>query len=507
MKKLVILLIIGLVFGLINTNVSAAEKKSYKTEIESMLKKMADFEFSLLYEIDITEPKVGTTKSIKLDKDRMSRAAAFTLNYSSDDMVFKYDNGPDVVYKYRVNASALKKAGKNLFGKTTKVSYITSDERSRFEDVYKDTEYGAVYKRASAYHAEKGDYYVYSTEVKKKGKKYTATKKCYIGYYGGELTGDSNYTITYTLKKSSKSEYGYIIAGIKVKKTAKTFTAEDMYYLMTTDEDGDMLPTAYELDLGTDPLKADTDDDGMDDYLEYVNGRDPLDPGDKDIFDSDNDTDWDGLNDVDEINLYKTDPFNPDTDGDGLDDGLEVKNGFDPLKTDTDDDGVPDGKKEFEQTYVFDTASLGWRYEELLKSAGQKMTIMGSEMIIPEGIGFLKRVLIKASVAGDIYDIFEVKNMFGEHVMLTGVPYIGGIPVEISIDKDYLKNGFKSAKVIFEFDDSCFPEDKEIEIGPARCDDDLYFPQLIEDCELDEDNKTISFNIDKPGYYFIILIE
>lgn len=110
-------------------------------------------------------------------------------------------------------------------------------------------------------------------------------------------------------------------------------------------------------------------------------------------------------------------------------------------------------------------------------------------------------------MAGDIYDIFEVKNMFGEHVMLTGVPYIGGIPVEISIDKDYLKNGFKSAKVIFEFDDSCFPEDKEIEIGPARCDDDLYFPQLIEDCELDEDNKTISFNIDKPGYYFIILIE
>lgn len=92
MKKLVILLIIGLVFGLINTNVSAAEKKSYKTEIESMLKKMADFEFSLLYEIDITEPKVGTTKSIKLDKDRMSRAAAFTLNYSSDDMVFKSGN-------------------------------------------------------------------------------------------------------------------------------------------------------------------------------------------------------------------------------------------------------------------------------------------------------------------------------------------------------------------------------------------------------------------------------
>ena len=42
------------------------------------------------------------------------------------------------------------------------------------------------------------------------------------------------------------------------------------------------------------------------------------------------DSDADGLNDYDEIFKYKTDPINPDTDGDGHKDGEEVKNGFNP---------------------------------------------------------------------------------------------------------------------------------------------------------------------------------
>ncbi len=42
------------------------------------------------------------------------------------------------------------------------------------------------------------------------------------------------------------------------------------------------------------------------------------------------DTDKDGLSDTDEINVYKTDPQNPDTDGDGFSDGIEVAQGFSP---------------------------------------------------------------------------------------------------------------------------------------------------------------------------------
>jgi lipoprotein-anchoring transpeptidase ErfK/SrfK len=44
------------------------------------------------------------------------------------------------------------------------------------------------------------------------------------------------------------------------------------------------------------------------------------------------DSDHDGLSDYDEIYIYHTDPNNPDTDGDGYSDGLEVANGYDPNK-------------------------------------------------------------------------------------------------------------------------------------------------------------------------------
>lgn len=59
------------------------------------------------------------------------------------------------------------------------------------------------------------------------------------------------------------------------------------------------------------------------------------------------DTDGDGLFDIDEVNLYGTDPKAADTDGDGLSDGEEVRLQrvglkLDPLKADSDGDGLSD---------------------------------------------------------------------------------------------------------------------------------------------------------------------
>ena len=45
------------------------------------------------------------------------------------------------------------------------------------------------------------------------------------------------------------------------------------------------------------------------------------------------DSDGDGLNDYEEINVYTTHPNNPDTDGDGFSDRQEVKGGYNPLGT------------------------------------------------------------------------------------------------------------------------------------------------------------------------------
>jgi hypothetical protein len=49
---------------------------------------------------------------------------------------------------------------------------------------------------------------------------------------------------------------------------------------------------------------------------------------------------------VDELNLHGSDPWNPDTDGDGLSDGEEVNLiGSNPLEVDTDGDGFDDGEE------------------------------------------------------------------------------------------------------------------------------------------------------------------
>ena len=56
------------------------------------------------------------------------------------------------------------------------------------------------------------------------------------------------------------------------------------------------------------------------------------------------DSDLDLLSDVNETNVYGTDPQNNDTDSDGLNDGQEVLVlGTDPLSNDSDMDGLPDG--------------------------------------------------------------------------------------------------------------------------------------------------------------------
>lgn len=104
------------------------------------------------------------------------------------------------------------------------------------------------------------------------------------------------------------------------------------------DPDGDGLSTVEELDLGTDPFEWDTDHDGVSDGDEVlVLYIDPLNP----------DSDSDGLDDGWELFTGSmTDPLNPDTDEDGLSDWSEVVRWMDPLHPDTDRDGVPDGEDE-----------------------------------------------------------------------------------------------------------------------------------------------------------------
>ena len=98
----------------------------------------------------------------------------------------------------------------------------------------------------------------------------------------------------------------------------------------------DGLALEYRFGIGTDPLDPDTDDDRLNDGAELALGTDPF----------DDDTDGDDLEDGDEVDAG-TDPLNPDTDGDGLGDYWEFRRmpEFDPLDpsdglSDCDGDGL-----------------------------------------------------------------------------------------------------------------------------------------------------------------------
>ncbi|WP_341227905.1 hypothetical protein [uncultured Arcticibacterium sp.] len=94
----------------------------------------------------------------------------------------------------------------------------------------------------------------------------------------------------------------------------------------------------------------DTDGDGVYDCLDKCTGNDLRDnDGDGIPDDCDLDDDNDLISDIDENTKYFTDPFDGDTDDDGLSDYVEIFGNSplvsptDPLLTDTDNDGIQDG--------------------------------------------------------------------------------------------------------------------------------------------------------------------
>jgi gliding motility-associated-like protein len=120
------------------------------------------------------------------------------------------------------------------------------------------------------------------------------------------------------------------------------------------DGDGDGLTNNQELELGTDPANPDTDGDGIGDKFdpEPLDGDLTTDTDGDGIIDLlDPDDDNDGYNDLLELELG-TDPtdsgeFPEDQDGDFLPDVKEQELGTDPTNPDTDGDGIQDGADDF----------------------------------------------------------------------------------------------------------------------------------------------------------------
>ena len=122
-----------------------------------------------------------------------------------------------------------------------------------------------------------------------------------------------------------------------------------------TSVDGDGIPALTEVDIGTNPLSADSDGDGIRDERERAVGSDPnsanRDTDGDSLADvreralgsnvSDPDSDDDGIRDVREVELG-TSPTNNDTDSDQFPDVRELRVGTDPTDPDTDGDNLKD---------------------------------------------------------------------------------------------------------------------------------------------------------------------
>ena len=127
------------------------------------------------------------------------------------------------------------------------------------------------------------------------------------------------------------------------------------------DTDGDGLPDKMEeVQYGTDPLREDTDNDGLTDGWEVANGLNPLDSGDAD---DDNVPPATGAESSSEGNETESWPNpengpNGDPDRDGLTNQQEQAFGTEPKLADTDGDGLND-RWEVEYMYYNQTAQDG----------------------------------------------------------------------------------------------------------------------------------------------------
>lgn len=172
----------------------------------------------------------------------------------------------------------------------------------------------------------------------------------------GKVTGGGTYSPGSYVSLNAEAEQGYVflrwLGDVNDKRNPLSVridadsTVKAQFLRNDGDEDGDGLTNADEINgwivdgkpvkYNVDPLVSDTDGDGLNDKVEIIEWfSDPTAP----------DTDSDGLADGVEVLTHKTDPTLADTDRDGLTDFEETRKESVTLPTngDMDLDGIPDG--------------------------------------------------------------------------------------------------------------------------------------------------------------------
>lgn len=204
------------------------------------------------------------------------------------------------------------------------------------------------------------------------------------------------------------------------------------------DSDGDQLLDWQEKLIKTDPFSPDTDGDGLSDYDEVmVTLTDPkvVDTDGDGIEDDKEDLDQDGLNNREEIQRG-TNPLVADTDSDGLTDYEEIYiYKTDPLVADTDGDAVSDKKE------------LGFGYDPLTPDERFHVTLTSDEEDTVEAS-------VDIALDASQVETLEVERNTNDTLFPEIIPgYIGGA-YNFTVD-----GTFSSAEIQFAFDEALLSQE------------------------------------------------
>lgn len=271
------------------------------------------------------------------------------------------------------------------------------------------------------------------------------------------------------------------------------------------DTDEDELFDIYEKVIDTDPFDSDTDDDGLPDGYEVITlNTDPLeiDTDENGISDADEDFDSDNLSNLGEYN-YGTEPFNPDTDEDGFMDGDEVYTyGTEPLNPDTDNDGLLDGEESYDGSIY---TKYGIYFDPLNPDTNGNGILDGDEVFgqskkqeVETHDEAITEISVDMDTNGNLERNLTIESMYNVDAMSTNVYALIGEPFNFETP-----TSFSSATITFKID--------QTKLGDTLFDNLIILwyneeEQIFEEMETvhDEANSTVSTTTTHFSQYMIV---
>lgn len=248
------------------------------------------------------------------------------------------------------------------------------------------------------------------------------------------------------------------------------------------DVDCDALPDAYEIIIIKHLLLNGVASNGIESVLPSDDyDRDGLSLGQEYEYDTNPflaDSDYDGLTDYDEINVYNTNPIQKDTDRDGMGDGTEVDAGLDPNLPDTNGDGIADSEE---------IVSQNVRLESV-----QEIDISQS-LVEPSVV-----ITGKGDYSEKLYAL-----MIEEYNGLFDIPSIVGRPFEFVHDSDLV---FEESTLTFYISDTALADNNIVDLAIAYYDEESNSLEPIE-TTYDKSTNTITANVSHYSTYVVINIK